>query len=98
MCPYVAYGVQDCVIEARILLRLAKALLVGLDVCKVEWISRTKAAIDQLVAWFEERIQPLTRANLEVELALWADIHVGLKIGLPDGLPAARALDPKSLR
>ena len=38
----------------------------------------------------------LRRAHLEVVLALGADIQVGLKIGFPNSLPAAQALDPKA--
>jgi len=64
---------------------------------ETERISRPQSAVDQLVAWLKQEIQPLLRANLEVVLALGADIHVGLKVSLPDGLPAAGALYPQPL-
>src|SRR6478752_3766024 len=47
---HLAYGAEDGVIKASVLLGLAKALLVRLDVCEVERIGRTKSAIDQFVA------------------------------------------------
>ena len=93
-----AHGVEDRVIEARVLLRFAKALLVRLDIREIERISGAKPAVNQFVARLQQQVQPLLCADLEVVLALGADIHVGFKVGLPDGLAAPRAFDPQALR
>ena len=76
---------------------MREALLVGLDVGEVERIGGAQAAVDQLVAGLEQQVDALARAELEVVLALGADVEVGFKIGLADGLAAAGALDPEAL-
>ena len=95
--PEPAESVHDGVVEAGFLLSLAQALLVGLEVSELERISGAKAVVDQLVAGLEEHFDALAGAQFEVMLALGADVEVGVKIGFPDGLAAAQALDPEAL-
>jgi hypothetical protein len=78
-------------------LRRAQALLVGLHVGKVQRIGRAQAAIHQFIAGFEQQFDALAGADLEVMLALRANVQVGFEIGLEDGLAAAQALDPQAL-
>ncbi len=92
-----AHRVQDGVVEAGLLPRLAQPLLVGLHVAEVERIGGAQAAVNQFVAGLEQQVDALPRAELEVVLALGADHQVGLEIGLVDGLAAARAFDPEAL-
>ena len=89
-------GVENCVVEAGILLRLSQALLVGLEVDEVERVSGAEAAVDELIAGFEQEIDTLARADFEVVLALGADVEVGLEIGIEDGLAATGALGPEA--
>ena len=63
-----------------------EALLVGLDVGEVERVSGAQAAVHQLIAGFEQQFDALARADLEVMLALGADVQVGLQLRLLDGL------------
>ena len=72
--------IQDCVVEARVLARLAQALLVGLYVGEVQRIGGAQAGVNQRVAGLEERLKALAGAELEVVLALGADQQIGFKI------------------
>ena len=77
--PMLADGVEDGVVEAGFLLRLAQALLVGLDVDEVQRIGGAQAAVDELVAGLEQQVEALAGADFEVMLALGADVEVGLQ-------------------
>src|ERR1700739_288144 len=92
-----ANGIENGVVQSGRLLRLAQTLLVGLQVGEIERIRRPKPTDDQFVSRIQQQIQSLSRADLEVVLALGADIHVGLKVSLPDRLPASRTLHPQAL-
>src|ERR1017187_4310676 len=92
-----ADGVEDCVVQSGGFPRGCEALLVGLHVGKVEWVSRSQAAVHQFIARFEQQADALARADLEVMLAFGADVEVGVQVGLEDDLAAAQALHPKAL-
>jgi hypothetical protein len=92
-----AHRIEDRVVQAGRFLRRAQALLVGLYIGKVQRVGRAQAAVHQLIAGLQQQRDPLPGANLEVVLALGADVQVGFEVRLPDGLPAAQALGPQAL-
>ena len=75
-----ADGVEDGVVEAGGFLRGAQPLLVGLHVGKVERVGGAQAAVHQFIAGFEQQVDALARADLEVVLALGADVQVGFEV------------------
>src|SRR5580698_5432976 len=97
MRTHLAYGIQNGIVEAGVVPRFAQALLVGLDVGKVQRIGGAQASVNQRVAWLKERVDSLPRGELEVVLALGADQQINFKILFINGLAAARALDPEAL-
>src|SRR5882757_2737334 len=92
-----ADGVDDGIVEAGLLLLSRKSLFIGLQIGEVERIGRFEFEIDELVAGFEQGSDARTGVDLEVVAALWADVLVGIQIGLPDDLATVRALDPEAL-
>src|SRR5271166_5481781 len=92
-----ARRIEDGVVEPGLFLRLMQPLLVGLDVGKVQGVGGAQAAVHQLIAGLEQQIKAFAGANLEVILALGANVEVGLQVRLEDDLAAAGTLDPESL-
>ncbi len=97
MRPQLPDGIQNGVIQACLLARLAQPLLVGLHVSEVQRIGRAQAGVNQLVAGLKQRVDALPRAELEVVLALGADQQIGFEIRLINGLAAAGAFHPQAL-
>src|SRR5580658_3643306 len=97
MLPHAAHGVQDCIVEAGELARFAQTLLIGPYIDKIQRIGGAQAGIDEFVTRLEQQIDAPSRAELEVVLALGANLQVGLEFGLEKKLATARAFDPQAL-
>ena len=97
MLPHAAQRVEDGVVEAGLLARLAQALLVGLDVDKIQRIGGAQPLIDELVSRLKQQIDARARVELEVMLALGAHLQVGFEFGFVESLAAAGAFDPQAL-
>ena len=78
MRPHPPQCIQDGIIEARVLSRLAQPLVVRLHVVKGQRIGGAQPGVDQLVTRLKEHLHALSRAQLEVVLALGADLKVRL--------------------
>ena len=73
-----------------------QARFIGLDVGEIEGIGAAQVAVDEDVAGFEEQVDALACADLEVVAALGADVDVGFELGFEEDGAAARALDPEA--
>ena len=76
---------------------LRSRCLYGFTSVKFERIGGAQPGVDQLVARLEQHRDAIARAELEVVLALGADVQIGFEIRLVDGLAAAGAFHPQAL-
>src|SRR5581483_5241777 len=92
-----ADSIHDGVVQPGLLLRLLQACLVGLQIGEAQRVGRAQVAVYELIARVEEHVDALPGAYLEVVAAVGTDLEIGLKICIPDGLAALRALGPEAL-
>ena len=96
ICPHVAGGVDDGVVEAGLFLGFSEASLVGLEVGEVEGVGGAEVEVYEVIAGFEEVGDAVFGVDAEVAAAPGADLEVGVEVGFEDGLAAITAFDPKA--
>ncbi len=96
MRAHSAHRVENGIVETRLLLCNAQALLIRFHISEIKRIGGSQAGIDQLIARLEQHVDALARSDLEMVLALGANVEIGIQLGLVERLAAARTLYPET--
>jgi hypothetical protein len=90
-----AFGGEDCIFHAQLVLRVFQPLGVGLRIREMKRIARGQIGVEFVVSFvIEQKFEAAPGAQSEMVITLWADVPIRLQIFLPDNGAARTALRP----